>query len=56
MHDGPFLKSFYQAITDAPLEAGDPRYVNLYDGPGVLREDPVRVLARAIRFSGGQSV
>jgi hypothetical protein len=51
-----FLRDFYQAVGEAPLEAGDPRYVNLYDGAGALLDDPVKVLTRAIRYSSGQSV
>ena len=56
MSDFPFLKRFFQSVTDQPLEAGDPRYVPLYEGGAVLRDDPVELLARAIRFSPGQSI
>jgi hypothetical protein len=51
-----FLKRFFQSATDQPLEAGDPRYVPLYSDSTVLRDDPVSLLARAIRFSAGQSI
>ena len=51
-----FLKQFFQGVTDLPLEAGDERYVDLYEGSTVLQDDPVELLARAIRFSAGQSV
>jgi hypothetical protein len=54
--DFPFLKRFFQSATDEPLEAGDPRYVPLYTDSTVLRDDPVELLARAIRFSAGQSI
>ena len=54
--DRAFLKEFFRAVTDTPLEAGDPRYVNLYEGATVLSDDPVELLARAIEFSPGQSV
>jgi hypothetical protein len=56
VNDRAFLKAFFQAVTDQPLEAGDPRYVELYQGATVLGHDPVKLLARAIEYSPGQSV
>jgi hypothetical protein len=54
--DRAFLKEFFRAVTDMPLEAGAPRYVRLYEGATVLSDDPVELLARAVEFSPGQSV
>lgn len=51
-----FLKSFFQSVTDEPLDAGDARYVGIYDESNVLRDDPVKLLANAIEYSKGQSV
>lgn len=56
MNDDQFLAGVFQAADDKALDAGDPRYVSLYDGAGALRDDPVKVLAKAIRYSSGQSV
>jgi hypothetical protein len=53
--DFAFLKHFFEAVRDDPLEAGDERYVPLYAGSSVLGQDPVELLAQAIRFSPGQS-
>ena len=54
--DHAFLRRFFQAVNDRPLEAGDDRYQPLYTDEGSLREDPVELLASAIRYSPGQSV
>lgn len=51
-----FLKRFFQAVTDAPLDADDERYVGIYAESNVLRDDPVKLLARAIEYSPGASV
>jgi hypothetical protein len=51
-----FLKRFFQAVTDKPLDADDERYVGIYAESNVLRDDPVELLARAIEFSSGESV
>lgn len=51
-----FLKRFFQAVSDEPLDADDDRYVQIYAEPNVLRDDPVELLARAIEFSTGESV
>lgn len=45
MSDAAFLEAFYNALADAPLEAGDPKYVRLYEGPTALGDDPVKLLA-----------
>lgn len=54
-----FLRDFYRAVLDRPLEfekAEDPRYVPFYESPLTASNDPVRLLARPIEFSRGQSV
>src|SRR5215210_3147949 len=56
MNERAFFKTFFRAVTDQPLEAGDERYVNLYGERALLRRDPVELLANAIEFSPGQSV
>ncbi|HSN97069.1 MAG TPA: hypothetical protein VLS89_02190 [Candidatus Nanopelagicales bacterium] len=50
-----FLEAFYNALTDEPLEAGDPKYVHLYEGATALGDDPVKLLAFPMRKKG-QSV
>ncbi|WP_434391225.1 hypothetical protein [Melittangium boletus] len=57
--DLPFLRSFFRAVTDQPIEftgsdAG--RYVPLYETPELAPHDPVKLLARPIQFALGQSV
>ncbi len=56
LNDRAYLKRFFQAVADAPLEAGDPRYVALYEDNKLADDDPVELLARAIEFSPGESV
>lgn len=54
--DRAFLKAFFQQVTDRPLEPTDPEYVPIYEeGPHLLGEDPVELLARAIEFLPGES-
>ncbi len=48
-----FLKSFYRAIPDGPLEPYDPRYWPIYDDPRLVRWDPVEQLARGIEWTDG---
>lgn len=50
--DRRFLKHAYQAVLDEPLEADEPRYVEL----SREAQDPVELLARGIDFSSGESV
>lgn len=51
-----FLRGFFQSVSFRPLEPDDPRYVPLYDKPGLDAEDPVALLARSIEWTTGQSV
>ena len=48
--DNQFLKAFFNAVSDRPLEPGDPRYVPLY-GEDLAEDDPVQQLARAVEWS-----
>jgi hypothetical protein len=57
--DLPFLRSFFRAVTDRPIEfdEGEPAtYVRLYDSPALVPHDPVEMLARPIEFALGSSV
>jgi len=46
--DDRFLGEFFRSVVDEPLQPDDPRYVPLYGQDGVLDEDPVTLLYRAI--------
>jgi hypothetical protein len=46
-----FLREFYLAIEDRPLDPGDPQYVGLYDDPTLGLEDPMALLARSIEWT-----
>ena len=48
--DELFLKEFFNAVADRPLEPDDPRYVSLYD-EALTDDDPVQQLARAVEWS-----
>ena len=48
--DNEFLKGFFNAVSDRPLEPGDDRYVSLYD-EALTDVDPVHQLAQAIEWS-----
>jgi hypothetical protein len=57
--DIPFLRSFFRAVTDRPIEfdGGEPdAYVRLYSSPALIPHDPVEMLARPIEFALGSSV
>lgn len=51
-----FLKNFFRAVSDQPLDPDDPRYVPLYSDPQLTADDPVELLARAIEWTPGESV
>jgi len=53
--DATFLRSFYQALSDRPLEPDDAWYVDLYHDPDLAPFDPVEQLATGIEWSGPQS-
>ena len=48
--DGKFLKAFYNAVSNRPLEPDDPRYVPLYN-EALADADPVQQLALAVERS-----
>ncbi len=57
--DTAFLRSFFRAVTDQPIEfdgRDSERYVPLYEHPAFSQHDPVKLLARPIEFALGQSV
>ncbi|QRK11748.1 hypothetical protein JQX13_17740 [Archangium violaceum] len=57
--DLAFLRSFFRAVTDQPIEFNGTdasRYVPLYETPELAPHDPVKLLARPIQFALGQSV
>ncbi len=47
--DDKFLMEFFRAVKDEALAPEDPRYVPLYEQDGLLDDDPVGLLARAIQ-------
>jgi len=53
--DATFLRSFYQALSDRPLEPDDAWYVDLYHDPDLAPFDPVEQLATGIEWSGPAS-
>ncbi len=53
--DTEFLRSFYQALEDEPLDWDDPRRVNLYERE-LVPVDPVVQLERRIQYSALESV
>jgi len=46
-----FLRDFFQALEDRPLDPDDPAYVGLYDDPTLGLEDPVELLKRTIEWA-----
>jgi hypothetical protein len=54
--DGNFLRSFFVALAELPLEPTDRRYVPLYSEPELAEDDPVELLARSIEWTPGNSV
>lgn len=53
--DRLFLRDFFRAVGEGPLEPDDPRYVPLYEEPELARDDPVELLARGIEWTPGGS-
>jgi hypothetical protein len=54
-----FLRDFYRAVMDRPIEfdgANSTRYVPFYEEPAFAEHDPVKLMARSIEFSPGESV
>ncbi len=53
--DATYLRSFYQALGDRPLEPDHAWYVDLYHDPDLAPFDPVEQLATGIEWSGASS-
>lgn len=53
--DDAYLREFYQAVEDRPLDPEDPAYVSLYDNAELGLEDPVTLLARSIEWAPSNS-
>lgn len=51
-----FLKTFFRAVNDEPLEPTDPRYISLYTDLDLVTDDPVELMARTIEWTSGESV
>lgn len=49
--DAAFLRDFYRAVEDRPLDPDDRAYVGLYDDVSLDLEDPVELLARSIEWA-----
>jgi len=54
--DRSFLREFFRAVTDRPLEPDHEYYVPLYENTEISHDDPVDLLARGIEWTPGQSV
>ncbi|MCG8419244.1 MAG: hypothetical protein MJE77_15020 [Proteobacteria bacterium] len=46
-----YLRDFYQALADQPLEPDDPRYIAFYNDAALTSADPIASLARTIEWS-----
>lgn len=46
-----FLRDFFRALQDEPLDPDDPKYIGLYTDPTLGLEDPVELLARGIEWA-----
>ncbi len=46
-----YLRDFYRAVENRPLDPDDPAYVGLYSDPSLGLEDPVALLARSIEWA-----
>jgi len=55
MADPHFLRDFYRALADRPLEPDDGWYVDLYHDPALAPADPVQQLATGIEWADGWS-
>ncbi len=46
-----FLRDFFRALEDRPLNPDEAAYIGLYDDPTLALEDPVQLLARSISWA-----
>jgi hypothetical protein len=49
--DEAYLKKFYQALAEQPLEPDDPRYIHLYEDESLTSADPIAALAKTIEWN-----
>lgn len=49
--DQVFLRDFFRALQDKPLDPDDPKYIGLYEDPTLDLEDPVELLRRSIEWA-----
>lgn len=55
--DSVFVRDFFRALVDRPLEPDDPQYVGLYENRELADVDPVEQMARGVEWTtGNQSV
>lgn len=55
--DEEFLRTFTKALSEGPVAPSDPRYVPVFTSDDDAEDDPIRLLARMIRFADkGESV
>src|SRR5437764_8707479 len=54
--ENAWLRQFFNAVADRPLEPDDPAYQCLYDDRELADHDPVELLFRAIDWTTGDSV
>jgi hypothetical protein len=47
-----YLKEFYGALRDEPLEPDDPKYIDFYQAGELAAADPIQALATTIEWSG----
>jgi hypothetical protein len=47
-----YLRDFYGALRDEPLEPGDHKYIHLYEDAELTAADPIKALATTIEWSG----
>lgn len=50
-----YLKKFYSALIEEPLEPDDPRYIHLYEDRELAASDPIAALATTIEWSPMES-
>lgn len=55
MEDQDYLREFYRALVDRPLEPDEAWYVDLYHDPNLATYDPVEQLATGIEWSENES-
>jgi len=49
--DQVYLRDFFRALEDRPLDPEDPAYIGLYDDPTLGLEDPAELLLRSIEWA-----